>query len=433
MEYQKIANLIDNDASNQPSKFRTRNWVEINDESRGAYNVNSQVKFKTTMLKSSLCDYSDAYILVKGTISVNNTAAQGAAANNTNKKVIFKNCAPITNSKSEINNMQMDNAIDIDIVMPMYNLIEYSDNYAKTTGSLWQYCKDIPARNVNNEIIVFDVNNVTDSFNFKVKFTSQTKNDGTKDVEIIVPLKYLSNFWRTLEMSLINYEVNLILTWSSTCVLIAPGIQNQAETFAITDTKLYVPVVTLSTQKNTKFFQQLKSGFKRVINWNKYLSKPELLAQNPNLNHLVELSFQGVNRLFVLAFENDDDRTSDDQYYLPTVEIKDYNVVINGENFFDQPIKTNKVKYDNIRKIAIGQGDDYTTGCLLDYPYFANTYKMIAVDLSKQQALDADPRSIQQINFTANLDRAENTRVCFILEEAKETILDFSQGRVKVL
>ena len=433
MEYQKIANLIDNDASNQPSKFRTRNWVEINDESRGAYNVNSQVKFKTTMLKSSLCDYSDAYILVKGTISVNNTAAQGAAANNTNKKVIFKNCAPITNSKSEINNMQMDNAIDIDIVMPMYNLIEYSDNYAKTTGSLWQYCKDIPARNVNNEIIVFDVNNVTDSFNFKVKFTGQTKNDGTKDVEIIVPLKYLSNFWRTLEMSLINYKVNLILTWSSTCVLIAPGIQNQAETFAITDTKLYVPVVTLSTQKNTKFFQQLKSGFKRVINWNKYLSKPELLAQNPNLNHLVELSFQGVNRLFVLAFENDDDRTSDDQYYLPTVEIKDYNVVINGENFFDQPIKTNKVKYDNIRKIAIGQGDDYTTGCLLDYPYFANTYKMIAVDLSKQQALDADPRSIQQINFTANLDRAENTRVYFILEEAKETILDFSQGRVKVL
>ena len=380
---------------------------------------------KTTMLKSSLCDYSDAYILVKGTISVNNTAAQGAAANNTNKKVIFKNCAPFTNCISEINNTQIDNAKDIDIVMPMYNLIEYSDNYAKATGSLWQYCKDIPARNVNNEIIVFDVNNVTDSFNFKVKITGQTGNHGTKDVEIIVSLKYLSNFWRTLEMPLIN--------WSSTCVLIATGNQNQNATFTITDTKLYVPVVTLSTQENTKFFQRLKSGFKRVINWNKYLSKPELLAQNPNLNHLVEPSFQGVHRLFVLAFENDDDRTSDDQYYLPTVEIKDYNIVINGENFFDQPIKNNKVTYDNIRKIATGQGDDYTTGCLLDYPYFKNTYKMIAVDLSKQQALDADPGAIQQINFTANLDRAGNTRVYFILEEAKETILDFSQGTVKVL
>ena len=103
MEYQKIANLID-DTPNQPSKFRTRNWVEINDESRGAYNVNSQIKFKTTMLISSLCDYSDACILVKGTISVNNTAAAGAAVNNTNKKVIFKNCAPFTNCISEIKN-----------------------------------------------------------------------------------------------------------------------------------------------------------------------------------------------------------------------------------------------------------------------------------------------------------------------------------------
>ena len=385
------------------------------------------------MLKSSLCDYSDAYILVKGTISANNTAAQGATANNTNKKVIFKNCAPFTNCISEINNTQVVNAKDIYIVMPMYNLIEYSDNYAKTTGSLWQYCKDIPARNNNDKITEFTSGNPTDSFNFKAKITGRTGDDGTKNVEIMVPLKYLSNFWRTLEMPLINCEVNLILTWSSTCVLVGTNINNQNATFAITDTKLYVPVVTLSTQENTTFLQQLKSGFKRVINWNKYLSKPELVAQNPNLNHLVEPRFQGVNRLFVLAFENDDNRTSHDEYYLPTVEIKDYNIMKNGENFFDQPIKNNKVTYENIRKIATGQGDDYTTGCLLDYSYFANTYKMIAVDLSKQQALDADPRAIQQINFTANLDRAGNTRVYFILEEAKETILDFSQGTVKVL
>ena len=188
---------------------------------------------------------------------------------------------------------------------------------------------------------------------------------------------------------------------------------------------LYVPVVTLSTQESTKLLQQLKSGFKRVINWNKYLSKPELLAQNPNRNHLIEPSFQGVSRLFVLAFENDENRTSYSDYYLLNVEIKDHSIMINGENFFDQPIKNNKVTYENIRKIAIGQGDEYTTGCLLHYPYFMDTYKMIAVDLSKQQALDADSR--------ANLDRAGNTRVYFILEEAKETILDFSQGTVKVL
>ena len=432
MEYQKIANLID-DTSNQPSKFRTKNLVGINDESRGVYNVNSQIKFKTTMLKSSLCDYSDAYILVKGIISVNNTAGAGVGANNTNKKVIFKNCAPFTNCITEINNTQIDNAKDTDIVMSMYNLIEYSDNYAKTTGSLWQYCKDIPARNANNITENSTRDNTTDSFNFKAKITGQTGNNGTKGVEIMVPLKYLSNFWRTSEMPLINCEVNLILTWSSTCVLIATNVQNQNATFAITDTKLYVPVATLSTQENIKFFQQLKSGFKRAINWNMYLSKPELLAQNPNLYHLVEPSFQGVNRLFVLAFENDDDRTSDREYYLPTVEIKDYNNMINGENFFDQPIKNRGITYNNIRKIAIGYGDDNTTGCLLDYPYFIDTYKMIAVDLSRQKALDADPRAVQQINFTANLDMDGNTGVYFILEEAKETILDFSQGTVKVL
>ena len=307
--------------------------------------------------------------------------------------------------------------------MPMYNLIEYSDNYEKTTGSLWQCFRNEPVDG-------YDIED-SKSFKSKTKVTGKTPNDNNeKDVEIMVPLKCLSNFWRTLEMPLINCEINLILTWSSTCVITS---SNGAGTFAITDTKLYVPVVTLSTQENTKFLQQLKSGFKRVINWNKHLSKPELLAQNPNLNHLVEPSFQGVNRLFVLAFEDGAQRTAHDSYYLPTVKIKDYNIMISSENFFDQPIKNNKVTYENIRKIATGQGDDYTTGCLVDYSYFADTYKMIAVDLSKQQALDADPRAIQQINFTANLDRAGNTRVYFILEEAKETILDFSQGTVKVL
>ena len=176
MEYQKIANLID-DASNQPSKFRTKNWVEINDDSRGTYNVNSQIKFKTTMLKSSLCDYSDVYILFKGTIIVNNTAAADSDANNTSKKVIFKNSAPFTNCINKINNTQIDNAKDIDIVMPMYKLIEYSDNYSKTAGRLWQYCKDVPAVYNNNAIANFAENNITDSFNFKTKMTGQTGDD----------------------------------------------------------------------------------------------------------------------------------------------------------------------------------------------------------------------------------------------------------------
>ena len=237
-----------------------------------------------------------------------------------------------------------------------------------------QYYRDEPNNNLAN----------SKSFKSKIKITGRTPAGGNeKDVEIMVPLKYLSNFWRTLEMILINCELGLMLTWSSTCVI---STSTGGAKFEINDTKLYVPVVTLSTQDNAKLLQQFKSDFKRVFNSNKYLSKPKLLAQNPNLNHLVEPSFQGVNRLFALAFENDDQRTITNGYYLPNVEIKNYNIMINGKNFFDQPITDNKVTYENIRKIATGQGDDYTTGCLLDYPYFKDNYKMIAVDLSKQQA-----------------------------------------------
>ena len=270
----------------------------------------------------SLCDYSDAYLLIKGKITITGRGADAAArqADEIDKGVAFKNCAPFTNCISEINNTQVDNAKDIDIVMPMYNLIEYSNNYGKTSESLWQYYRDEPNDNLVD----------SESFKSKIRIAGKTPNNGNeKDVEVMVPLKYLSNFWRTLEMPLINCEVNLILTWSSTCVITN---STGAGTFEITDTRLYVPVVTLSSQENTRLLQQLKSGFKRVINWNKYLSKPELLRRNPNLNYLVEPSFQGVNRFFVLAFENDAQRTSHSGYYL----------VINGENFFDQPIKNNK-------------------------------------------------------------------------------------------
>ena len=294
MEYQKIANLL-NDESNRPSKFRTKNWVEINDDVRGVYSPNKQIRFKTSMLRFSLCDSSDAYILVKGNITVNNTTADSAAADNTNKKVIFKNSAPFTNCISKINKTQIDNAEYIDIVMPMYNLIEYSDNYSKTSRSRWQYCKDIPAVNNDGDIVYFDGANATDSFNSKPKIMGQTadnNNDGNiagkVDVEIMVPLKYLSNFWRTLEMPLINCEIELILAWSRDSVIIYTNVDDQVPTFTITETN---PIVALLTQDNSKLSPQLKSDFKRTRSWNKYLAKPELLAQNPNLNHLIEPSF----------------------------------------------------------------------------------------------------------------------------------------------
>ena len=194
--------------------------------------------------------------------------------------------------------------------MPMYNLIKYSNNYSKTSGNLWQYCKDIPDVNNDGKIVDFNDANATHSFNFKTKITDQTNDNRVINVEIMVTLKYLSNFWRTLEIPLINCEVNLILTWSADCVIIYTNVVNQIPAFTITEAKLYVPVVTLPTQDNAKLLPQLKSGFKRTARSNKYLSKPKLVAQNSNLNHLFEPRFQGVNRLFVLAFEDDAQRTN---------------------------------------------------------------------------------------------------------------------------
>ena len=220
------------------------------------------------------------------------------------------------------------------------------------------------------------------------------------------------------------------MTWSKNCVVSSATGETK---FAITETKLYVPVVTLSTEDNAKLLQQLKSNFKRKINWNKYESSVKTFAQNRYLNYLINPSFRGVNRLFVLSFENEDDRISHSMYYLPKVEIKDYNVMIDGRTFFNQPINNMNKTYENIRKIAAGKGDNYTTGCLLNYPYFKENYKMIAIHLSKQQGLDADSRKIQQINFTANLDRDENATIFFTIKQEKETIFEFSQGTVKVL
>ena len=165
-------------------------------------------------------------------------------------------------------------------------------------------------------------------------------------------------------MPLINCEVNLELTWSGDCIITNSTGEGK---FAITETKRYVPVVTLSTQDNAKLLQQLKSGFKRTIDWNKYESSVKSFAQNRDLNYLVNPSFQAVNRPFVLSFENENHRTSHSTYYLPKVEIKDYNVMIDGRNFFDQPIYSMTKTYETIRRIATGQGDHYTISCLLDY------------------------------------------------------------------
>ena len=214
-------------------------------------------------------------------------------------------------------------------------------------------------------------------------------------------------------------------------------------TFEITDAKLYVPVVTLSAEDNVKLVKQLNKGFKRPVYWNKYKVIDNKVVENAekHIRELLDSSYQGVKRLFVLAYNNKegDNKVSVDsykKYFLPRVKIENYNIEIDGRNFYDQPINDSIKQYDEVRKISTGQGDDYTTGCLLDYSYFRKNYRLIAADLSKKKALDADSRAIQQIIFTGKIkSTVANTRVIiyYILEQSKETILKFSKGTTKVL
>ena len=254
--------------------------------------------------------------------------------------------------------------------MPMHNLLEYSKNYRKTTGSLWNYYRDESSSSV-------DANNIThsildsESFDYKANFMENgvTHNNLTKnDVKVVVPLKHLSNFLRILNIPLINYEVELMLTWFKNCVLINKSTRDagyrenpivyeidnpENTTFEITDIKLYIPIVTLSKENGIKLLEQLKSGFKRTIQWNKYRSQMTIQPKNNNLNYLIVPTFMNVNRLFVLSFprnNNTDSRYSFSNYYVPKVRINDFNVLIDGKSFFDLSVKNEEEAYEKLLK-----------------------------------------------------------------------------------
>ena len=236
-------------------------------------------------------------------------------------------------------------------------------------------------------------------------------------------------------MPLINYKINLKLNWCKDCVMSTIA----DTTFKITSTKLYIPIVTLSSKDNLKLVKLWEERFKRPVYWNEYQTKIETRnLDNNNLTRFpLDASFQGVRRLFVLVFnKNDNDnkkvtRNSTRKYFLPRVNISNYNALIDRRNFYDQPINDMIKQYDKIRKIATGQGDDYRTGCLLDYQYFKDHYNLITIDLCKQKELGAYLRAIQEIEFYEMLKT--NSQVCTILEKSKETTVQFSEGTAKVL
>ena len=362
----------------------------VYDENNTNYGVNKDtcannpdtIKYNTRVLKPNLCDYAEAYILVDGTIRATN------AVNAT--RLALKNCAPFTKCNLEINDEHVDTAENLDIVMPMYNLIEYSDNYQDSSPKLYQYKQDEPPE--DDAVADLTADN-SDSLKYKIKLlgnVTEVADDpaGVRklNVKVVVPLKYLSNFFRTLEMPLINCKIKLNLTWKKECVL---SSGDGEAVFIINDTKLYVPVVTLSKEDNKDFIEQQNKGFQ---------SQPTINGQR--------------------------------KYYLPRIDSEKYNVIIDGRNFYDNPIESGIEKYRELKKVMIGKGEDYTTGSLLDFNYFDKHYKLVAVDLSKQKELDADPRAIQQIEFKYML--GTNLTIYWVLKKSKETILEFYKGTVKV-
>ena len=269
MENQKIINLLDK-IDTDSKHFTTKKWYVINDENNTNYGVNKDtgannpdtIKYDTRVLKPNLCDYAEAYILVDGTI-------RGTGGDN-NTRLALKNCALFTKCNLEINDEHIDTGENLDIVMPMYNLIEYSDNYEDSSATLYQYKRDEPPE--ANAIDNLTVDN-SNSFKYKVSLLGNpvvADNIAKRSVKVVVPLKYLGNFFRSLEMPLINCKIKLNLTRKKECVL---STDAGNAVFIINDTKMYVPVVTLSKEDNKDFIEQQNKGFQRSIYWNEHKKK----------------------------------------------------------------------------------------------------------------------------------------------------------------
>ena len=391
MQNQKIINLSNKSDTNS-RHFATKKWYVIIDLNNGAYGVDQygnnepdNIKYKIKVLKPNLCEYADAYILVTGIIRT--------VGGDNITKVALKNCAPFRKCILHINDEYVEKADILDVAMPMYNLIEYSDNCSDSLAILYQFKRDEPTAaddNDNYHICILHITfaaaaaaggaNAGSTFgskSFEYKFNligtravagnnitnteAQAAIAGgvlaagrvVNNVKIAVPLKYLSNFFRSLEMLLINCKIHLELEWSKDCVLYnVVG----ASKFIIKDTKLYVPVVTLSKEDNKDFIEQQNKGFQRSIYWNEYLINETNQNAHANVYKIfnVDPSFQGVNRLLVMAYRYDNaninnyaNRNNHQRYSLPRVDIKDYNAIIDRRNCYDNNINSDVKNIQN--------------------------------------------------------------------------------------
>ena len=352
---------------------------------------------------------------------------------NIDTKVAFKNCHPFVKSEIHLNNEHVEGADNLDLIMNMYNLIECSDNYSDSTASLYQYKRKEQNYNNNGNIIPLTVAG-SSSFKYESELLGKPTNLNDADAlrantnpkwenaQSIVPLKYISSFFRSLELPLINTKFYIQLNYTKNSV-ISTGGNDDVSTFKITKIELYVPVVTLKTENNNKLNNLLDGEFDRTFHWNEYKSKIETITQAHNDNNfkrtLLDTAIPGVNRLFVAGFNDNDNlepgdandadanrvkRDSHQKYFLPRVDIKDYNVLIDGRNFYDKNISDDFKKYEELRKAMTGRCEDFTTGSLLDYGYWKENYKLICCDLSKQKVLYSNPKANQQGEFVYKLE-----------------------------
>ena len=334
METEKIINLLNN-SSNEKSKLATRMWFVIDSRTtKCKYKQGNTIRFETETIKSSLCNYSDVLILVTGNITVN-------AANNTD--VAFKNWAPFSTCKTIINDVFAEEADHIYIEMLLYDLIEYRDNYSDISGTLWPFKRDeVSAYNTDLTI------NNSEFFKYKPSLVEKTANHNNENrfakyPKVVVPIKYLSNFWILLQMPLIDCKVHLELNCIEDCILCSARNSAKCET---PDAKLRVHIVTLSTKDSVNLIQKLSKGFKRDAYWNSYQTKPAMVIEKgKNLCELPNASFQGFIRLSVIAYAvaagaaNDEAGIKENiKYFLSRGEINNYNVFIDGRNFYDQKI-----------------------------------------------------------------------------------------------
>ena len=334
MEYDKTNNLLGSESENL-SKFATIEYVRVTSLSN-TYNENKSIRFKAPMLRSDLCDYAGAYILVNGTITVTGNHPRDRQ----NRPLILKNNVLFISCITRINGELIEDADDLDIVMPICSLLEYSKSYRKTIGSLYNYYRDELSDDNDND----NFGNIkvvkTKAFEYKNKIIGSTynvdstivpaaggarvanpdydaNNSGKKSIELAIPLKYLGNFWRALNIPLISCEVSLELKWNKNCIIaniqreinLDGGNTEASASASLTknDCKLYIPVVTLSKDDEIKLLTNLKSGFTREIIWSKYRSRVSTEETNNNLNILIDPTFTNVNRLFVLAYQTADD------------------------------------------------------------------------------------------------------------------------------